>query len=136
MKRLVLGLACLLACAQARSQPAATPEEQQWLEGVKAVIGTDWVERVHAAVLANDPSGCKYSGVDRRVFVEFVVAADGAIASERIRLSSEVPYIDRVALDSFRSVGHFPPPPAALAGKPLPFAMTLRARPSGPFRCQ
>jgi TonB family protein len=135
--RLCVVIAALLACAHpAGSAAQGTPEQKRWLEDVRSAVGAVWVERVQDAARLNDPNGCKYSSVDRRVVVEFVVAADGRLSSVRIRKSSEAPYIDRAALDAFRAASPFAPPPTPLADERLPFGLTLQAKPGIRFLCR
>lgn len=134
MKGFVVALLAL-GCAPQQVVPSGTPEEQTWFEVVRAAVSPGWASRVEAGVKENDPRGCKYSEVDRRVVVEFAVDAHGAITGVRLLRSSDVAYLDRAALIVFRAAAPLPPPPASMIDKPLQFTFTLKARPGGEQGC-
>jgi len=120
-----------IACASPRSSASARAHAG-YLSQIKEEVGRVWTPRVIDAAKANDPTGCLYSTTDRRTVVEFTLAADGDRTRLHVASSSGVAYLDRVAVDAFRSIGVLPPPPAGMiAGNTrsvqLPFSFRLQA---------
>jgi TonB family protein len=64
----------------------------------------------YAAVGVNDPTGCKFSTVDRRTVLEFQVDRGGTITRVRVVKSSGVDYLDQVAVDTMVRIGRMDPP--------------------------
>jgi len=128
--RPILLAASLLACATAPPRKPDPPAVEAWKESVKVAVGPTWKDAVTKAALEHDPTGCRYSWKDRRTVLCFTVDREGQLSNIRVLTSSGVEYLDKVAVDAFRSVNRLNPPPAeTLGGRSsveLPFAFTLQ----------
>jgi TonB family protein len=117
-------LLCSLACAHGPRRAS--------LEALKSQVGSIWQPMVYAAALANDPTGCRFSTVDRRTVLEFHVDRGGTITDVKVAKSSGVEYLDRVAVDAMGRIGRMNPPPEPDLFHAdvvrLPFALTLQGR--------
>ena len=106
-----------------------------FLNRVKEQVGRIWVTKVQDESSRRDPTGQLYSFKDRRTVVEFTLDHNGDLQDVKVRNSSGVDYLDRVAVDAFKKAERFPNPPAGLAGADgtirLPFAFTLLAAQGG-----
>ncbi len=107
-----------------------------FLNRVKETVGRVWTQKVQDAAGKRDPTGQLYSYKDRRTVVEFTLDKNGEVQDVKVSASSGVPYLDSVAVESFKIVQRFPNPPPGLLGESgtvvLPFAFTLLAAQGGP----
>jgi TonB family protein len=106
-----------------------------FLNRVKETVGRVWVTRVQDEAGKRDPSGQLYSYKDRRTVVEFTLDGKGEVTDVRVASGCGVPYLDSVAVESFKIVQRFPNPPPGLVNSAgtvtLPFAFTLLAATGG-----
>lgn len=92
---LPLPIALLLTCS------AVAEEEPHWKE-LQAI-------HAHASRFASFPSG--WSGPPATAQIEFRLAPDGALVSQRVRQSSGYEIIDLAAMDAILRASPFPAPP-------------------------
>jgi TonB family protein len=87
---------------------------------------------VYVNVRVYDPTGCKFSTVDRRTVLEFQVDRGGIITDVKVAKPSGVEYLDRVAVDAMVLIARMDPPPEPDLFKTevvrLTFALTLQRR--------
>jgi len=92
---LPLPIALLLTCS------AVAEDKPQWKE-IQAI-------HAHASRFARIPSG--WSGPSATAQIEFQLAPDGALLSQRVRQSSGSEIIDLAAMDAITRASPFPAPP-------------------------
>jgi TonB family protein len=105
-----------------------------FLNRVKESVARVWTQKVQDESTKRDPTGQLYSYRDRRTVVEYTIDKAGEIVDVHVVASSGVPYLDEVAVDSFRIVQRFPNPPPGLVSDgraTIGFAFTLLAATGG-----
>ena len=140
MKALPVSCAVLLACAHPGStnpQPGVAAKQEaaaraKFVNAVKAAIAKIWVPQVEAAACENDPDGTRWSTVDRRTVISYVVDGTGTIVETQLVTSSGADYLDAVALQAPKGL-RVGKPPEPLLGEngtaTLSFAFTLQHAP-------
>jgi TonB family protein len=77
-------------------------------------IGEEWIPRVREAVRDRDPDGRMFVYRDRTVVVGITLESDGRISDVAVIDSSNVDFLDRVAVAAVRAAQPFPNPPRGL----------------------
>ena len=101
---------------------------------VKESVARVWTQKVQDESTKRDPTGQLYSYRDRRTVVYYTIDKTGEVVDVHVVASSGVPYLDEVAVDSFRIVERFPNPPPGLVSDghaTICFAFTLLAATGG-----
>jgi TonB family protein len=91
---------------------AAEWKHAGFLNRVKRDVYPHW--RVGEALRDRDPTGLVYGWKDRYTLVSVTLAPDGEVRDVFVAAPSGVEFLDRAAVQAFRSAAKFPNPPRAL----------------------
>jgi TonB family protein len=128
-------LAVVLACAAQNSRSgrpldrAKAASYRTYFEAFKKVVRDKWTALVVDRIKTEDPTGCKFSAVDRDVVLNFRLQADGRIRDVTVAESAQVAYIDQMAVEALEAVSPITAPPPGLLDADgtvrLPFVFKL-----------
>ena len=100
-----------------------------FLNQMRRAIGDVWYPSVEAAIRERDPEGRDVFYRERTVVLELTLGPSGELRRLAVAESSQVPFIDEVALAAVRKAQPFSNPPRAMFGPQgearIPFAFTI-----------
>lgn len=100
-----------------------------FLNRMRSAIGDVWYPTVETAIRERDPEGRDVFFRERTVVLELTLGPSGELRRLRIAESSEVPFVDEVAVAAVRKAQPFSNPPRAMFGPGgearIPFAFTV-----------
>jgi TonB family protein len=81
---------------------------------IKEAVAKTWFERVDRESTRRDPTSSIYLYKERFTLIEYVLDDKGAVKELAVARSSNVDFLDTVALEAIRSAQPFPNPPTGL----------------------
>jgi TonB family protein len=100
-----------------------------FLNQMRSAIGEIWYPSVEAAIRERDPDGRDVFYRERTVVLELTLGPSGEVRRLHVAASSEVPFVDEVAVAAVRKAQPFSNPPRAMFGPAgearIPFAFTV-----------
>ncbi len=100
-----------------------------FLNQMRSAIAEIWYPTVEAAIRERDPEGRDVFFRERTVVLELTLGPSGELRRLRIAESSEVAFVDDVAVAAVRKAQPFSNPPRAMFGQGgearIPFAFTV-----------
>jgi TonB family protein len=100
-----------------------------FLNQMRNAIGAIWYPSVEAAIRERDPQGRSVFYRERTVVLYLTLGPSGELRGVSIRESSQVSFVDEVAMSAVRKAQPFSNPPRAMFGPEgevrVPFAFTV-----------
>lgn len=100
-----------------------------FLNQMRSAIGDVWYPSVEAAIRERDPEGKSFFYRERTVVLVLTLGPEGELRRLSVSESSQVPFVDEVAVAAVRKAQPFSNPPRAMFGPEgearVPFAFTV-----------
>ena len=100
-----------------------------FLNEMRRAIGETWYPSVEAAIRERDPEGKNVFYRERTVVLYLTLGPTGEVRRLTVAESSDVPFVDEVAVAAVRKAQPFANPPSAMFGPDgvarVPFAFTI-----------
>ncbi|HET8540064.1 MAG TPA: TonB family protein [Anaeromyxobacter sp.] len=100
-----------------------------FLNQMRRAIGEFWYPSVRAAIRERDPEGKDVFYRERTVVLHLTLGPSGEVRRLTVAESSQVPFVDEIAVDAVRKAQPFANPPSAMFGRDgearVPFAFTV-----------
>jgi TonB family protein len=100
-----------------------------FLNQMRRAIGEVWYPSVEAAIRERDPEGTGFFYRERTVVLYLTLGTSGELRRLSVAESSQIPFVDEVAVEAVRKAQPFSNPPRAMFGPEgearVPFAFTV-----------